>query len=245
MLMGAGLLSKFVELVATKFIGKRLDLALDEKRRACYSFVELLFVLQGFASITKGFVAELEKSNFEPWVTINLMCKNGRSIQALTTRFFELHEDLWLTLNVIDPTLAEVFDRVHSFKGSIFYAIAESITIPEEEPRNQSILYRRPAEPLLAIDMDAYYRTLESFQGDKWDAPWIWPSELIELPDYEAAFPSIQFRTDDKEKLVSFSQHLKRQAELLDTAIEKLRAVIKGNFTLDEVLSSSRRLPEL
>jgi hypothetical protein len=43
---------------------------------------------------------------------------------------------------------------------------------------------------------------------------------------------------------IIITQDLKRQAELLDTAIEKLRAVIKGNFTLDEVLSSSRRLPE-
>jgi hypothetical protein len=61
MLMGAGLLSKFVELVAGKLIGKRLDLALDEKRRACYSFIELYSILQGFASITKGFVAQLEE----------------------------------------------------------------------------------------------------------------------------------------------------------------------------------------
>jgi hypothetical protein len=244
MLMGAGLLSKFVGLVATKLIGKRLDLAFDEKRRACYSFVELYFILQGFASITKGFVAQLEEPSLEPWMTINLMCKNGRTIQALTTRFFELHEDLLLTLDVLDPTLAAVFDRVHSFKGSIFYAIAESITIPEEEPRNQSILYRRPTERVLAIDMDAYYQTLESFRGDEGNAPWVWPGELTELPKYEAAFPSIQFKTDDKEKLVQFAQDLRRQAQLLDTAIDKLRALIKDNFTLDEVLSSSRRLPQ-
>jgi hypothetical protein len=177
-------------------------------------------------------------------MTINLMVKNGRTIKALTTRFFELHEDLFLTLEVLDPTLSAVFDRVHSFKGSIFDAIAESITIPEEEPRNQSILYRHPTELVLAIDMDAYYRTLESFEGDKWDAPWIWPSELMELPEYEAAFHSIQFKTDDKEKLTQFTQDLPLQAQLLDTAIEKLRALIKDNFTLDEVLSSSRRLPE-
>ena len=42
------------------------------------------------------------------------------SIKALTTRFFDLHEDLSLTLDVLDPTLAAVFDRVHRFKGSIF-----------------------------------------------------------------------------------------------------------------------------
>ena len=145
---------------------------------------------------------------------------------------------------MLDPTLAAVFDRVHTFKGSIFYAIAESITIPEEEPRNQSILYRHPTELLLAIDMDAYYRILESFEGDRWDAPWIWPDELTELPDYEAAFPSIQFKTDDKEKLIAFTQDLRGQAQLLDIAIEKLRAFIKDNFTLDDVLSSSRKLPE-
>ena len=71
MLIGAGLLSKFVELVAGKLIGKRLDLALDEKRLACYSFVELYFIMQGFASITKRFIAQLEESGFEPWMTIN------------------------------------------------------------------------------------------------------------------------------------------------------------------------------
>jgi hypothetical protein len=244
MLMGAGLLSKFVELVAAKLIGKHLDLALDEKRRACYTFVELYFILQGFASLTKGFAKEIEDAPYGPITTINLMVKNGRSIQALTTRFFDLHEDLYLTLDVVDHTLAEVFDRVHTFKGSIFYAIADSITIAEEEPRHQSILYRRPSEQLLAIDLDAYYQTLQSFEGDKWDAPWIWPSELTELPDYEAAFPSVQFKTDDKEKLGAFTRDLRRQADLLDTAIEKLRALIHENFTLDEILSSSRRLPE-
>lgn len=33
---------------------------------------------------------------------------------------------------------------MHSFKGSIFFAIEESIAIPEEEPRNGSIVYRHP-----------------------------------------------------------------------------------------------------
>jgi hypothetical protein len=52
--------------------------------------------------------------------------------------------------------------------------------------------------------MDAYHRTLESFEGVKWNAPWIWPSELTEVPD---------------------------------SAIERLRTLIRGDFSLDKALS--------
>jgi hypothetical protein len=242
MLMGAGLLSKFVELVASKLIGKHLDLALDEKRRACYTLVELYSILQGFSSIAKGFASQLEDG--ESWIAINLICRNDRTIKALTTRFFDLHEDLLHTLEVMDPTLASVFERVHSFKGSIFFAIEESIIIPEEEPRNSSLRYRHPTDRVLEVDMDAYYHILESFKDNESNAPWIWPEDLHSLPNYEAAFTSIQFKTGDRNKINGFVQDLKRQADLLDGAIEKMRILIKENFTLDEVLSASRRLPD-
>jgi hypothetical protein len=244
MLMGAGLLSKFVELVASKLIGKRLDIALDERRRACYSFVELLSVLKGFYSITVAFVDELEKSNLETWITINLIVIHRRTIDSLTTRFFELRNDLFFTLEVLDPPLAEIFEEVHAFKGSIFYALAESLTIPEEEPRNQSIQYRRPSELVLAIDLEQFYQSLQSHSGTNSDRPWMWPEELFEMANWETAFPSIQFKTDDRTTLDQFVSDLKHQSQLLEAAIEKLRALIKDNFTLDEVLVSSTKLAQ-
>ena len=244
MIMGTGLLSKFVELVVSKLVGKRLDLALDEKRRACYAFVELLFILKGFHSITRGFIEELEEHELETWVTINLLSIHGQTIQSLTTRFFVLDRDLLLTLDVLDPALAEMFAQIHTFKGSIFFALADSITIPEEEPRNQSVAYRHPSDNVLSIDMEAFYDSLQSYGKNDENQPWIWPEELAEVADWEAAFPTVQFRTDDKVQLAKFVTDLKGQLQLLATAVEKLRTLIKDNFTLDEVLASSRRLSD-
>jgi hypothetical protein len=240
--MGTGLLSKFVELVVGKLIEKRLDLALDEKRRACYSFVELLSILKGFHSIAEGLIEELDRCDLESWVTINFLSIHGRSVQSLTTRFFALSDDLFLTSDVLDPVLAELFEQVHTFKGSVFYALADSITIPETEPRNYSIVYRHPSDRVLAIDMESFYRSLQSFRKEEQDRPWIWPAELTEVANWEAAFPSVEFKTDDRGGLNGFVNDLKTQAQLLDRAIEKLRPLIKDNFTLDEVLASSRKL---
>ena len=240
--MGTGLLSKFVELVVGKLVGKRLDLALDEKRRACYAFVELLSILKGFHSITRGFIEDLEEHAEETWVTINLLSIHGRTIQSLTTRFFVLEDDLFLTLDVLDPALAEVFAQVHTFKGSIFYALADSITIPEEEPRNRSVAYRHPSDKVFAIDMEAFYQSLQSSGKNDQDRAWLWPEELTEVADWEAAFPTVQFRADDKVQLAKFITDLSSQSLLLANAIENLRAFIKDNFTLDEVLASSRKL---
>ena len=243
MIMGAGLLSKFVELVASKLIGKRLDMALDDKRRACYSFVELLSIMKGFYAVTTSFVEELEENDAESWVTINLIVIHRRTIGSLTSRFFELSDNLCLTLEVLDPALAELFQQVHTFKGSLFYSLADSITIPEEEPRNQSVIYRRPSERVLAIDLEQFYQSLPSHRAEDTARPWIWPTELVEVADWEAAFPSIQFKVHDKEKLVELVNDLKDQASRLHSAIEQLRVLIKDNFTLDEVLASSNKLP--
>jgi hypothetical protein len=244
MLMGTGLLSKFVELVASKLIGKRLDIALDEKRRACYSFVELLSILKGFHSITEGFIQEIDQYEGESWVTINLLAIHRQTVQSLTTRFFVLNNDLFLTLDVLDPALAEIFSQIHTFKGSIFYALADSITIPEEEPRNQSIVYRHASDRVLAIDMEAFYRSLQGLRKDDQDRPWIWPVELAEVADWQAAFPSIQFKTNDIEELKRFVNDLRGQLHLLKMAVDQLRTLIKDNFTLDEVLASSRKLAD-
>lgn len=242
MLMGTGLLSKFVELVASKLIGKRLDLAMDEKRRACHTLVELYSILLGFSSITSNLVSELEESDFDSVIPISLIYVNQKSIQAQTTRFFDLRDDLWLTLQVVDPVLAAMFEQIHAFKGSVFYALSESISIPEEEPRNQSILYRNPSKRLLEIDMNAYYQTLGAFRDDFWEAPSMWPDDVLTSPEYSAAFTSVRFATDDKQQLIAFAHDLSVQLESLNSAIEQLRVLIKDNFTLDEVLAGSKRV---
>jgi hypothetical protein len=243
MLMGTGLLSKFVELVASKLIGKRLDLAMDEKRRACHTLVELYSILLGFSSIASKMVVELEESEFDSVTPISLIYVNHKSIQAQTVRFFDLGDDLSLTLGVVDPALAAVFDQIHHFKASVFYALSESISIPEDGPRNQSIAYRHPSDRLLEIDMNAYYQTLEAFRNDYWQAPSIWPDDILMSPEYSVAFTSVRFATDDKQQLIAFTDDLKLQLESLNRAAEHLRVLIKDNFTLDEVLTGSKRVP--
>jgi hypothetical protein len=69
MLTGQGLIGKLIYFLATKLIGRTIDIKLDDKKRSCRAFVELYYCVDRLEDITNHFLVELEsiKKPDEGW----------------------------------------------------------------------------------------------------------------------------------------------------------------------------------
>lgn len=96
MLTGQGLIGKLVEFLAIKLVGRKIDLALDDKRRACRAFTELYYCVDRLEEITSIFLDQIDiflnetdnaTTNGNAYWVINEFHNQSYSIEAVSRRF--------------------------------------------------------------------------------------------------------------------------------------------------------------
>src|SRR5688500_14602897 len=113
MLTGLGLVGKLVEFLATKLIGRKIDLSLDDRRRACRAFTELYHCVDRLEEITSIFLNELELlQGGSAYDIINEYHNQSHSIESVSRRFLEIKAELGWALEVFDPTLAAALEQL-------------------------------------------------------------------------------------------------------------------------------------
>lgn len=248
MLTGQGLIGKFVDLLATKLIGKKIDLALDDRKRACRAFVELYYCVERLEDISDHFLEELKdiRESGNGWMVVNSLALHGSSISSLSQRFLDIGAELDRVVELYDPDLARAIGQLYGFKYSFLLFIADSIHIEEKEgQRNRLLKYREPSPKVLSIDMESYYQWVKE-TGDKkiTDSERLeWPANMLAWSAFKEGFEEVVIEVADVEAVGKFRKVLVDHGAVLTSAREKLRKLIIENFNLDEVLFVSKRIP--
>jgi hypothetical protein len=250
-LTGQGLIGKLVGFLATKLLGRRIDLALDERKRACRAFTELYYCLDRLEEITSIFLSEIDillretdDSKTAYWI-INEFHNQSHSIESLSQRFFELGSELAWAIQLFDPTLAASVNQLYRFKYSFLYFISNSIEVKEKDGKPLQLLaYQEPSSKILSIDMDSYYDWVKENEGKSIERESVeWPINFLEFSEFETGYTEIVFGVDDIEGARKFCDIIRTHATALGDAREKLRQVLISNFKIDEVLYVSKGLP--
>jgi hypothetical protein len=122
MLTGLGLIGKLIEFLATKLIGRRIDLSLDDRRRACRAFTELYYCVDRLEEITSIFLNELDLLQADSaYNIINEYHNQSDAIESVSRRFLEIKAEVGWALEVFDPTLAAALVQLYQFKYSLLY----------------------------------------------------------------------------------------------------------------------------
>jgi hypothetical protein len=254
MFTGQGLIGKLVELLATKLIGRKVDLALDDRRRACRAFTELYYCVERLEEITSIFLDEVDliiegmadvPAEGSAYYVINEFYNQSHSIEAVSTRFMDIKSELGWAVEIYDPTLAAALDQLLAFKHSLLYFISKSVEIKEKDGKPLQLLaYKEPSPKILKLDMDSYYEWIKQNRGKKIDSRAVeWPINLLQFLEYEEGFRDVIFDADDAEAAKHFRDVIKAHADVLSEARTRLREFLITTFKLEEVLYVSKGLP--
>lgn len=254
MLTGQGLIGKLVEFLATKLLGRKIDLALDDRKRACRAFTEFYYCIDRLEEITSTFLNEIDialKGTNDPtvggsayWV-INEFHNQSGAIETVSRRFLAIGSELGWAVEIFDPTLATAVDQLYRFKYSFLYFISNSIEIKDKDGKKFQLLeYKEPSPKMLKIDMDSYYDWVKQNEGEKIDRDAVeWPINFLWFSEFEEGFTDVVFGVDDLEAARQFRDVIKTHAEALSEARKKLREFLIANFKLEEVLYVSKGMP--
>lgn len=246
MLTGQGLIGKLIEVVATKLVGRKIELSLDDRRRVCRAFTELYFCVERLEEITTLFLTEIDLATLDgnAFVIASEFYNQSHSIESVSQRFFEIGSELEWAIELYDPALAETVDQLYRFKYSFLFFISNSVEIREKDGvRNKAISYKEPSTRILRIDMDSYYDWVQQNRYKKIDRETVeWPVRMLRFSEFEEEFPDVVFDIEDIEAAKHFLEVLKAHAVVLSEAREKLRKFLIANFKIEEILYVSKGL---
>lgn len=247
MLIWQGVIGKMIGFMATKLAGKRIDLALDEKKKAARAFVKLYFAMEQLEEITSRLIEHLEEiqKGKEIHIRGGALFYISRMIDANTWVFLDSVEDLGRVIDLYDPVLSAELVQLSTYKASFLMHASETFKV-EEGPTDHDVIvtYSRPADKFLTIDFEETYEWLKA-RDHLYDVRDVfeWPQNFvvrycIEEGDLETAV----VRLDDTHAVMTFYEILKQHSAVLSAGKERLRSLIIGQFKPEDILYVSKGL---
>lgn len=243
MVTWGGFIAKMVEFLVTKWAGRKIDLALDDKKRTAWMFLRLHHALKDLSKLTKSIYQEMDvqfrsddRSNFA-WLS-----EVDRSVSNLSNEFFRIGDQLDEALAIFDPVLHHALLHLTYSKCSLLVAATEAFTVETDSTgNNQQIRYTYPLEPLINIDYAQHYSWLESHREidlDKLE----WPQTVLigletNLYISEGTVPSKR-SPNYVENVAALQSILEHHGALLEQANSALAKFIRENFSIEDVLFS-------
>lgn len=240
MLTAEGIVAKIVAFIVEKTIGKLGALAFDKRRKACRSLTKLYYCVQALDDATESFLQTLTDfgESGDAHAVVNALNNHRHNIELASNMFIELGHELGAGLEIIDPVLAKCCQTLYVSKGDFLTFISQSIHW-EQMGSSRKIVLRRPVGRLEAVDMGSLYNQTEAMYAA--GALNYWPRSAFD--DFAGDFQNIAIGFEDDEAAAELRQMIIQQNIRLRSAKERLRQLIRANFSIEEVLFQSDSHP--
>jgi len=245
MFVWVGLIGKLVELILSKIVGKRLDLKLDERKRAAKAFLEFHEALAKLEMVAHDFlravhpavVGEKPRLYRAPFDAI------ARDADAASRAFVDSFRALHQVIRIYDPKLALLLAGISHFKrGMLTSSFTEKMKF-ELLPNPDSVFsvkYSAPSERLMKASLeDSYEAVSQSADQLKADESRVWLREwpkdillsLVEENLIESSIPDNRIA-----EITAFYEIVAKYAPLLTHAREQLARFLREKFTIEDLL---------
>lgn len=242
-----GFIGKMIEFMATKLMGKRIDLSLDQKRKAGRTFVRLHHILLELEEATKDLIQNIDKPMIDGLAREAWLFNLDSDVSRLSNEFLNLTDKLHEVLNIFDPNLSLALSELRYYKFALLVAASHSFKrTSDDEDSVAMIEYQYPDDKMLDISFEEHYRWILSnpdyFKKTYYDDSELeWPQnvllgsagayDLIEEDSVKRG--TIEEQREDIERL---RRILKLHAEVISQANKRLREFIAVNFSIADVL---------
>ncbi|UCD73958.1 MAG: hypothetical protein JSV91_09195 [Phycisphaerales bacterium] len=254
MIASLGIVGTVVEFMAKKLIGKRLDIALDDKRRACEAFWRLRLALSEVERHITDLLAELERvdSGRRLRLYTHIIDPTITALESSTESFAKAAARVYPALRIYEPKLASFICGVRTGKAAVlrhgvFSAISSAC---------KTTIERGPSSPVAGIrtihliapevlptqrDLDSAYSQydledrappLKLETGDEMSP---WKEVNLDLSIVERAIA-----TKDNEAVAEMYVVLSDHALALKNGIDALDAFMRDRFALEDLMAATR-----
>lgn len=247
MLWWQAVIGKMVGFMSSKLAGKWVDLTLDQKKRACKAFVKLYFAMENLEEITSELLKHLEEiqEGAEIHVSGASLFYISDMVHTNTQVFLDSVRDLGNVIELFDPVLSAELVQLSDYKASFLMSASETFNVDMDESNGSiSIRYEKPVEKFLTIDFSDVYEWLKKRENlyDVRDV-FEWPQEfVVRYFIEEGDIESRTIRIDNKDDVMKFYDVLKQHTAILADGTERLRALIIGKFSPEDILYVNKRL---
>ena len=260
MLTLMGLIGKIVDFILSKIVGRQIDLALDEKRRAAKAFVRfhesldrLTNVLDRFLGYTQSF---LEGRNFH--LRYSSIGGVFESAKSASKEFLESLEQLDPVLSLYDPALSVMLGKAGRLKGplvnNVYAFFSDSIGENKYSDAKPAFSYEKveeyfcslevsmPNDQAVEQDWELWYKLVQQgIQESRLGNRWAIEGSMTAFADFmRDNLETIRIEPTDVAKLSRLHSMLKEHRQLLSDSAEGLRKFIENNFSISDVLSVTR-----
>lgn len=241
MLTAEGIVGKFVSFIVNKTIGKLIELPFDKRRKACRALTKLYYCAQALDDITESFLQTLKafEEAGDAWAVVNSLNGHAYELELASNMFIELGQELYGGLKIIDPTLAQCCKTLYVSKFDFLSFISQSIQWDRSGEKARMIV-KRPLGKMESVDLDVLYEdTKFALQNGE---SYYWPSSALD--DFSDDFQEVFLSFEDDDAAVQLREMVIKQNRTLKTAKERLRNLIKDNFSIEEVLFQTDSHPD-
>jgi len=244
MFVWSGFISKLVELILSKIVGKQLDLKLDQRKSAAKVFLEFHDALVNLETVAHDFLREVSPEVVSknprlyrfPFTTI------ARNADVASRSFVDSFCKLHQVISIYDTQLALLLSGISHFKqGLLASSFTERMKF-ELLPNPDSVFfikYSAPSERLLGASLENSYEAAYQI-ADRLrisDGEWLkeWPKDvllsLVEENLIEGTIPDNRVA-----EFTEFYKIVDMYTPLLTKAREQLACFMREKFTLEDLL---------
>jgi hypothetical protein len=233
---------RLINFAIEKISGKKIDLSMDERRRAARKFLALYHAVSDLEVLCRELVIELRALNQEqdPSVPRDWLREATCSIDETSQRFLEATHGLIETLRIFDPVLASTVSGLEANKFSFLMLAVRGFERVGDD--NDVVEYTQPSEEANSLDLTANYKWHDENDGNP--GPIEWPDgvalSLIDIDDTEIDRLNLR----EPASLTRLADMIERHLQSLTAARESLARFLRDSFKFEDVLAVQRPIPQ-
>ena len=254
-----GFIAKVVEFIATKIIGKQVDLLADDKRKACKIFFRLYEHLSILESISEDVLVILRPVAKEGKTLVYYHFWKGMSekVAHSSNEFLDIIKELGLILRLYDSSLGLLLGRISHFKFMVRFMVSDAFN-PEymkfkikynEAGCIDDVSWSQPIGDISLKEFDEKYKDIQEYRSNNKTG-----FNFIELTNEEQKWPNDaliiilrnQFQEEslrpiDVQQIQVLYDMVSEHIVSLKAARESLGNLIKSQFKIEDLLAVSKK----
>ncbi len=241
MIAWAGVVAKLAEYIATKLIGKKIDMTLDKKSRAAKAFLTFHNAFIELDDVLSKTIDLLDNAcnRRKPVIFSKELLRLVPKIQEVSKSFLSSLSSTTAAIQIIDPRLSELLKIVASFKGTYFSPLAKLLLTNKFEVEFtglhpfKTLSFTKPDSSVLEIDYETYYAMTADVTHLLIPASWA-QEQLVKAMQQGISQYEIGPRDYDKARALCIE--LKEHRQRIAVAREALREFISKTFSIEDLL---------
>jgi hypothetical protein len=235
-------IGRLLNFAVEKISGKKIDLSMDERRRAARKFLALYHAVSDLEVLCRELVIELRALSQEqdPSVPRDWLREATCAIDETSQRFLEATHGLIETLGIFDPVLASTVSGLEATKFSFLMIAVRGFERVDTD--NDVVEYTQPSEQANSLDLTANY--IWHAENDGNSGPIEWPQgvalSFIDIDDTKIDRLNLR----EPASLVRLADMIERHLQSLTAARESLAKFLRDNFKFEDVLALQRPIPQ-